>query len=79
MDTDLSVGGGGVGDGSVEEAPLKLGDLAGELTLQPVGSGGNGGWGVRTEVRLRTTSGTRRLADMLPWGLDIKYLAGLNH
>jgi len=43
LDTDLSVGGGGVGDGGVEGAPLKLGDLAGELTLQPEGSGGNGG------------------------------------
>ena len=62
----------------VEEAPLKLGDMAGELTLQPEGSGGNGGGGVRTESRLRATSRPPSLADTLPWGLDLKYPTGLN-
>lgn len=33
---------------------------------------------VRTESRLRATSGPPSLADTLPWGLDLKYPAGFN-
>lgn len=53
----------------VEEAPLKLGDVAGELTLQPEGSGGNGGGVSGLRADLEPLPGHRAWQTRCPGGL----------